>query len=265
MYDEIISDDSDMENIEATKETTEMNPNEYFDFLKEKTMIVDEEYLKDFYYNCLSLVDKYRTTGQTILLNKIKFLVSCVDDEIKIAKMGINKFVYRDDIEDYIDKVRKGAVKIVELQNYPRDIPNEIVEVVAKTKDIFDCFYVVYTDYSGKITKEIEESKRDKDPILFGTFQRNGGGLRNIQINDRFYYIGDWIDEYCDLTLDKFLNETSRENIHETITPTKELEILEELEKVSEDLRTQETPIRIKVEKVTIWHKIKEWLNINNH
>jgi hypothetical protein len=29
MYDEIISDDSDMENIETAKETTEMNPNEY--------------------------------------------------------------------------------------------------------------------------------------------------------------------------------------------------------------------------------------------
>jgi hypothetical protein len=263
MYDEIISDDSDMENIEATKETTEMNPEEYFDFLKDKTMTVDEEYLRDFYYNCLSLVDKYKTTGQTVLLRKIQFLVSCIEDEYEIAKMGINRFVYRDDIEDYIDKVSKGAVRIIELQNYPRDIPNEIVEIVAKTKDIFDCFYVVYTDYSGKITRDIEREKRKKDPILFGTFQRRNPDGRSVDINDRFYYIGDWIDEYCDLTLDKFLNETSRNNIHETMSPKKELEILEELEKVSQDLREQELPIRIQTKKINIWYKIKEWFNAN--
>lgn len=40
-----------------------------------------------------------------------------------------------------------------------------------------------------ELTKKEKEKKRD--PILFGIIKHS----RN------FYYIGDWIDEYCDLTL----------------------------------------------------------------
>lgn len=43
---------------------------------------------------------------------------------------------------------------------------------------------------------------------------------------DRFYYLGDWIDEFCDLTLDKMINETEKlgRNIVRTITTPKDVE-----------------------------------------
>lgn len=41
---------------------------------------------------------------------------------------------------------------------------------------------------------------------MFGTFQ-NG---KTRSVIDRFYYLGDWVDEYCDLTLDKMVNETKK-------------------------------------------------------
>ena len=45
----------------------------------------------------------------------------------------------------------------------------------------------------GKV--EREEAKR-KDPILFGVL----AGSRKL------YYITDWVDEYCDLSLEKFVD-----------------------------------------------------------
>lgn len=40
-----------------------------------------------------------------------------------------------------------------------------------------------------------KEKEKAKDPILFGVIQ----GSRKL------YFIGDWIDDYCDLTLEKMM------------------------------------------------------------
>lgn len=90
-------------------------------------------------------------------------------------------------------------MKIIELERYEREIPDEIVDVIAKTKDLFDQMYIVFTDYTGKEERKIAAEKKDKDPILFGTFQDR----KQKVCVDRFYYLGDWVDEYCDLTLDQ--------------------------------------------------------------
>ena len=129
--------------------------------------------------------------------------------------MGIDTFVYRDDIEYYIDNVASDVVKIIELENYQREIPDEIVDVIAKVKDKFDQLYVVFTDYTGEAERQVEKERIAKDPILFGTFQ----SPKDNVVIDRFYYLGDWVDEYCNLTLDKMVNETNRE-IHRKIEHT---------------------------------------------
>lgn len=120
--------------------------------------------------------------------------------------MGITTFVYRDDIEFYINNVASDVVKIIDIENYEREIPDEIVDVISKVKDKFDQLYIVFTDYTGAVERQVAQERRQKDPILFGTFQE--GSTRSVI--DRFYYLGDWIDEYCDLTLDKMVNETKK-------------------------------------------------------
>lgn len=85
--------------------------------------------------------------------------------------MGITTFIYRDDIEEYIDNIAKDTVKIIELENYEREIPDEIVAIIEQVKDKFDQLYVLFTDYTGKVERQVEKERRQKDPILFGTFQ----------------------------------------------------------------------------------------------
>ena len=209
------------------EEIKELTPQEYFEQVKErKHSITDEELLK-VYDNCLELLNKYKITGQKKGMRKLLFHLDCIEKEREIVKMGITTFIYRDDIEEYIDTVAKDTVKIIELENYEREIPDEIVEIIGRVKDKFDQLYIVFTDYTGKVERQVQKERRAKDPILFGTFQNQ----TSRTVIDRFYYLGDWEDEYCDLTLDKMVNETKKagkRNIVKTISTPADIQELKE-------------------------------------
>lgn len=199
------------------EEIKELTPQEYFEQVKErKHTITDAELLK-VYDNCLELLNKYRITGQKKGMKKLLFHLDCIEKEREIVKTGITTFIYRDDIEEFIDNVAKDTVKIIELENYEREVPDEIIEIIENIKDKFDQLYIVFTDYTGKAERQVQKERRAKDPILFGTFQNQ----TSRTVIDRFYYLGDWEDEYCDLTLDKMVNETEKvgkRNIVKTIS-----------------------------------------------
>ena len=241
------------------KEIEELNPSEYFNNLKDKVQNITDEELVEFYQGCLTLVEKYKITGQKRVIQKLRFLVDCVDKEREVVKLEIDSFVYREDIEEYIDNISKDVVKIIELENYPREIPDAIVDIISKTKDIFDQFYIVFTDYTGEVEKQVAKERREKDPILFGSFQEQVG-INNFQrgeivMNDRFYYLGDWIDEYCDLTMDKFLKESGKEKLKKISTPLNENTIRQELNRLDDNLKIVQS-----VPKKSFFAKIKSSL-----
>lgn len=206
-------------------EEKELNPSEYFDIVKARKQTVTDADLARIYDNCLELLNKYRITGQTAAMRKLIFHLQTIQVEREIVKMGITTFIYRDDIEEYIDRVAKDTVKIIELERYEREIPDEIVAIIAQVKDKFDQLYILFTDYTGKVERQVEKERRQKDPILFGTFQNEA----TETVIDRFYFLGDWEDKYCDLTLDKMVNEvkaSGKRNIVRTINTPEDIEEL---------------------------------------
>ena len=231
------------------KETVEeLTPTQYFNGVKDKITKITDEELQQFYEGCLALVEKYKITGQKKVIQKLRFLTECVSKEREAVKLGIDSFVYREDVEEYIDKISHQPVKIIELENYPREIPDEIVNTISKVKDIFDQLYIVFTDYTGEVEKQVAKERRDKDPILFGTFQKSvpiGKGHDTILINDRFYYLGDWVDEYCDLTMDKFLHEAGKEKLKYITTPLDCKTIQEELNRLDDNFKVIQSKPKI--------------------
>lgn len=206
-------------------EQRELNPSEYFAHVKARKQTVTDEDLSRIYDNCLELLNKYKITGQTAGMRKLLFHLQSIEAEREIVKMGITTFIYRDDIEEYIDNIAKDTVKIIELENYEREIPDEIVSIIEQVKDKFDQLYVLFTDYTGRVERQVEAERRQKDPILFGTFQNE----KTRTVIDRFYFLGDWEDEYCDLTLDKMVNEveaSQNRNIVRTINTPQDIEEL---------------------------------------
>lgn len=222
--------DKYMDKLKEDDPNTMMTPQQYFDSMKEKKNAVTSENLKKIYDNCLELANKYKITGQIRGLRKILFCMESIEKEKKLVDMGITTFIYKDDIDFYIDSVANGRnrnekpIKIIELERYEREIPDEIVEVIDKTKELFDQMYIVYTDYTGKEERKIEAERKQKILFFLELFKIK---KKKVCI-DRFYYLGDWIDEFCDLTLDKMVNETEKlgRNIVRTITTPKDVEEL---------------------------------------
>jgi hypothetical protein len=238
-------------------ENKELEPKEYFDIIKYKKNNINEEGLQKVYDNCLVLLNKYKITGQVKGMKKLIYHLETIEKERKIVKMGVDTFIYRDDIEEYIDSISKDVVKIIELENYEREIPDEIVDVINKTKNIFTQLYVLFTDYTGKIQKEVERERREQDPILFGTFQDEGSGA----IIDRFYFLGDWSDEYCDLTLDKMVNKVKEKENKDIKMNIKTPSDIEELKAQLQSLDMQNDRVRIVHRKKNIFNKIRTFLN----
>ena len=211
-----------------------LTPQQYFDEVKERKQHVTDEDLDRIYNNCLELINKYMITGQVKAIKKLIYHLECIEREKEIIKLGIDTFIYRSDIEDYIDNVAKDTVKIIDLENYERDIPDEIVSIIEKVKHYFTKLYVIFTDYTGKVERQVQKEERVADPILFGVFQNE----ETRTVIERFYYLGDWVDEYCDLTLDKMVNEMKEAS---SIPITHKIKMPLEIEELKEQLKHLES------------------------
>lgn len=189
---------------------TELTAKDYFDYVKSVKHISDDAFLNNFKQVVEDELSKAIAIGQDFMVKRLAFTVGVVPKEKQAVSLGIDTYVLKDDIEYFIQKVADKAVKIIELEFYPRSIPDEIATAVMKLKEakIFDRFYVLFTDYTGEAQKNVEKTRKERDPIIFGTFEHK---IDNIwDIHDRFYYIGDWEDEYCDLTLTKMVDAMSK-------------------------------------------------------
>lgn len=202
-----------------------ISPSEYFEKLKDSKQTITSQKLKESYGVILELAEKYKKTGQTKSLRQLQFLTSILGEEEKLVDLGVTTFIYRDVIEDFITNVADKVVKVIELRNYLREIPDEAVEVVEKTKDIFTEFYVVFTDYTGREERRVAQERREKDPILFGCFKNSEF------VGDRFYFLCDWIDPWCDLTLNKMIDQYKSKKGQD---PTHEIEIPQTIDELRE-------------------------------
>ena len=135
-----------------------ISPSEYFNYIKGAKNIMTTEALRSSYETFVHLAEKYHKLWQSESLKKLCFLADTLIKEEKLLDLGINTYVYKDTVEDYITNVADSTVKIVELSRYMREIPDELVETIEKVKPIFDELYVVFTDYTGKEERKVEKT-----------------------------------------------------------------------------------------------------------
>lgn len=150
---------------------TIVSPAEYLEQVKSRKRTMTADGLSQLYENCLALLEEYQRSGQIAAQKKLLFHIDNITREKKLLDLGIDTFVYKSDVDDFIHMVDNKVVKIVELENYQRRIPEEIIRKIECCKGIFDKMYVVFTDYTKREERRVEAIKREKDPILFGTFQ----------------------------------------------------------------------------------------------
>ena len=127
-----------------------------FQDLKSKVETNTKESLEQYYNNALALGAKYKASNQIASLKKLVYLISTIEKEKELLELGIDKYIYRDDIQFYINhSTKRSPVCLQELMNYEREIPDEIVKKIESCKHLFgDSIYVLFTDYTGKVSEK---------------------------------------------------------------------------------------------------------------
>lgn len=221
-------------NLNKSGNAEQLYAEECFKRIKDSKNNVTDKYLNELYDTCLALLQKFKVTGQVRAIQKLMYHLDTIERERKVVSLGVSKFVYYGDIQDYIEMSKNKDIKIIELKNYERDIPDDIVKVIERVGGLFDGLYVLFTDYTGTVSKQIKREERTKDPILFGVFKNE----ETRTIIERFYYLGDWEDEYCNLTLDRMVSDMKKADrtniVHSCEMPKNIDEFKEQLSKLVE-------------------------------
>lgn len=196
-----------IQEIPAEDPKPEMSVEEFFNSMKnsvEELVLVKSKL--DGYEAAL---EKLAKLGQVSLYESMKFDVEMYRAEAQMYATGMTKYISEDNAVKFVLKSHK-ALHLDWIKNFVRIIPDDVAEKKIKADElhIFDNYVILHYDPEGKASDlTLEEKAAKADPILFGVVI----GSRKL------YYIGDWIDEYCDLTLDGII-EHMGENSIGTIT-----------------------------------------------
>lgn len=151
----------------------------------------------------LQAIHNASAVGQTALLEQLLSEMIANKYEALLNSKGCYYAIGESDVVKFAEKTERG-VNLCYLKNFIRPLPQEVVDKLNEVNsyEVFDNYVVMHYDPQNKAHKETkkEEAKR-KDPILFGVIS----GSRKL------YYITDWVDEVCDLTLEKFVDTLGAE------------------------------------------------------
>ena len=155
----------------------------------------------------LVAITQAQNLGQTALVEKLLGELVVNKYESILYSAGFGKRITESQLVEFAKKSEKG-VSLCYIKNFTRPIPLEVAKKKeeADNLEVFDNYCVLYYDTTGKMSDKTaiekeEERKKKADPILFGM-------IKNVRA---LYYIADWTDPYCDLTLKEFLKTSGIE------------------------------------------------------
>jgi hypothetical protein len=153
----------------------------------------------------LAAIAQARANGQTALVEQLEAGVEGVRTETQLVAMKKVKFIEEVQLVEFVKKAKRG-LRLDWIANFTRVIPEHVVKakLAADDRNVFDNYVVLHFDPKKKAWSETAaEKEKRKDPILFGVIK----GRR------RLYFVGDWVDEFCDLTFDQVADALGKENI----------------------------------------------------
>jgi hypothetical protein len=181
------------------------------DFFKSvKNSQQELQVLKELAIGYEQAVKKAHDAGQLALEEQLKDMLAGVRSEAQLIAMGRKKYLEEAQVVDFAKRSKRG-LRLDWIVNFTRMIPDDVLKVKRECDErlIFDNYVVLHYDPKAKAFSETKEEKeRKKDPVLFGVLV----GRR------RLYYVGDWVDEFCDLTFDKIAETLGAQSIKELNT-----------------------------------------------
>lgn len=182
----------------TTKSNVHIAPKLFFDYIKGSLNESEVTALSERLLRFKQIFDITAKSGQLALHENAADNIIRIVKEQEAAACGYKKYVQEKTINTFIKNVEDRAAFFKPFREFPRLIPDDVLEklTAAQEKNIFEEFWILYLDYSKETIKSNATKVRDKDPILFGKLTKE---------DTKLFYIACWEDEYCDLTLDKFV------------------------------------------------------------
>lgn len=180
---------------------TKISSSLYFKFVKSKLKKTEKERLRKSAVKLQHLIKNAKEINQTAYAEELSRKLYTIVKAMEAQAIGCDKIVSTDDVEKFRHNVNGREVDFVKFENFPRTIPANISRKIKaiQEKAVFDEYWVLF--YNPKKESIKTNAQKEKDPILFGKFNFD---------NKKLFYILDWEDEYCDLTLDKFVDELQK-------------------------------------------------------
>lgn len=150
-------------------------------------------------------IQQAHENGQMALLEQLQHSLLAVRAETQLLAIGLTKYLEEATLVEFVKKAKKG-LRLDWIANFTRILPKHAVvsKRNADEREIFDNYVILHYDPDAKSWSETEAEKAArKDPILFGLIE----GRR------RLYFVDEWIDEYCDLSLDEIADTLGQESI----------------------------------------------------
>lgn len=152
---------------------------------------------------CRQALQQAVESGQVALAESLSDRLKALEAEARLVHGGFPRYLQEEDFIRFVEKCDRH-LQLDWLSNFARPLPADVREKLAKAEatHAFDNFVVLHYDplnRGRKMTKA--EVDRAKDPILWGV----------IASSRRLYFVADWQDELCDLTLDKLIGVLGRD------------------------------------------------------
>jgi hypothetical protein len=150
------------------------------------------------YANRIRLYDaaiaKAKEASQMARVAKLMRARQLMEQESILAAAGFKQLLTEASVIEFASKCKKG-LRLDWVANFSRQIPDAVIarKTEADTLKVFDNYVVLHYDPKGKAFELTpQEVAARRDPILFGVID----GARKL------YFIGDWKDSECDLTME---------------------------------------------------------------
>ena len=194
-----------------------LKPVVVFKFLKDRFKPMERRELSRRLEKVASILESTAITNQFALRKKIQEKFGKLLREQEMIACGFDKYFEKEILQAFVESVQNRIIKITPIKNYIRLIPKDARErmEIAREKMLFDDFVVIHTDPDNKAVEKTQAEK--KDPILCGVIKESA----------RYYFIADWQDELCDLTMDTILEHLGLDESDFTLTKSVEAALLE--------------------------------------
>jgi hypothetical protein len=204
-----------------------------FSFVKSKLTKLEQKEIKARLKNLQMVIQSCAETGQAALADHMLIEQATGIRQQEVAAAGFDTYVTIEDVEKFRHR-SKTQIDFGSLEKFPRPIPQRVRNVISavRRKAIFDELLVLYHNPTREQVTSTKEKVISKDPIVFGRFSYDPGVL---------YYIVDWIDEVCDLTMEQFVKSLKQadptfETMHIAPITQKQAEEIKERARIKANL-----------------------------